>query len=186
MTFRSFIHKKIMNWFDIMAVRLYPRPSTLFIKNHFQDKELAGAEVGVYEGSNAESVLKTLKISKLYLIDPYINDYNWRGNNLNEAKITAFQKLNNYPVEFIYKKSYEANVSELDFVYIDANHSYESVKKDIEIYWNKIKSGGVLAGHDFIDNPHENTLGVIKAVIEFAVKNNLQLYVSNSDWWVVK
>lgn len=35
-----------------------------------------------------------------------------------------------------------------DAVFIDGNHSYEYVKKDLENYWSKIKDGGIIALHD--------------------------------------
>jgi spermidine synthase len=35
-----------------------------------------------------------------------------------------------------------------DAVFIDGNHSYEYVKKDLENYWPKVKSGGIVALHD--------------------------------------
>lgn len=37
----------------------------------------------------------------------------------------------------------------LDFVFIDANHSYEHVKADIQAWQPKIKVGGMLSGHDY-------------------------------------
>ena len=51
-----------------------------------------------------------------------------------------------------------------DLIFIDADHSYESVKKDIEKYSPKLKVGGLLTGHD-IDYP-----GVNRAVTE-VIKN---------------
>jgi hypothetical protein len=39
----------------------------------------------------------------------------------------------------------------LDFVYIDANHAYDFVKQDIELWYPKVKKGGYLWGHDYID-----------------------------------
>ncbi len=44
-------------------------------------------------------------------------------------------------------KLYEDN--SLDFVFIDANHNYEFVKKDIEAWLPKIKKGGYIGGHDY-------------------------------------
>jgi len=37
----------------------------------------------------------------------------------------------------------------LDFVFIDADHSYKEVKKDILAWMPKIKNGGILSGHDY-------------------------------------
>lgn len=50
----------------------------------------------------------------------------------------------------------------LDFVFIDAGHDYTSVKKDIDAWLPKVKSGGILAGHDFMNEYP----GIIQAVIE--------------------
>ena len=36
----------------------------------------------------------------------------------------------------------------LDLVFIDADHRYKSIKRDIEIWWPKLKVGGVMCGHD--------------------------------------
>lgn len=38
----------------------------------------------------------------------------------------------------------------VDFVFVDADHQYESVKKDIMAWYPKIKHGGIIAGHDYI------------------------------------
>lgn len=40
----------------------------------------------------------------------------------------------------------------LDFVYIDAQHDYEHVKADIQAWLPKLKSTGILAGHDYCDD----------------------------------
>lgn len=64
----------------------------------------------------------------------------------------------------------------LDFVYIDGAHDYESVRADIEAWWPKLAPGGVLAGHDFDDQPiHE---GVKRAVVEFAERVDRTVYLT--------
>ena len=50
----------------------------------------------------------------------------------------------------------------LDAVFIDADHSYEAVKMDIENWMPKVRKGGILAGHDY----NSAWPGVIKAVNE--------------------
>ena len=54
-----------------------------------------------------------------------------------------------------------ANAS-LDVVFIDLDHSYESVKEDIKLWLPKVKKGGYIAGDDY----HEHWPGVIQAVDE--------------------
>lgn len=71
--------------------------------------------------------------------------------------------------------NYEDN--SLDFVFIDAAHDYESVKKDITAWYPKVKKGGTIAGHDYNNN-------VQKAVDEFF--KNLSLEVRETEMcWVV-
>ena len=50
-----------------------------------------------------------------------------------------------------------------DFIFIDANHSYESVKEDSTVWLPKAKPGGIIAGHDYFTRVHP---GVKKAVDE--------------------
>lgn len=91
--------------------------------------------------------------------------------------------MSNY--EFVTKTSKDAiNIipNELDFVYIDGNHDYEYVKEDINIWYSKVKEGGIIGGNDF-DAGH---FGVVRAVLEFVEKNNLTLYGDIFDWWIIK
>jgi hypothetical protein len=37
----------------------------------------------------------------------------------------------------------------LDAVYIDGYHFYKAVLEDIDVWYPKIKKGGILCGHDF-------------------------------------
>ncbi len=56
-----------------------------------------------------------------------------------------------------------------DFVFIDAQHQYEGAKQDFEAWWPKVRSGGILAGHDYLDGIiPEGNCGVKSAVDEFA------------------
>lgn len=72
------------------------------------------------------------------------------------------------------------------FVYIDASHEYEDVANDLRAWWPILEEGGMLAGHDF-DDSHP---GVIRAVTEFAVANDLRVRLTSRDslpsWYVYK
>ncbi len=57
----------------------------------------------------------------------------------------------------------------LDFVYLDAMHDYDNVKKDIEAWLPKIKKGGWIGGHDFVSRARKELPefpGVVQAVNE--------------------
>jgi cephalosporin hydroxylase len=56
----------------------------------------------------------------------------------------------------------------LDFVYLDADHSYEGVMKDLEAWRPKVRPGGMLCGHDYLDAViEEGNFGVKTAVNKF-------------------
>jgi len=78
----------------------------------------------------------------------------------------------------------EVEDKSVDFVYIDGNHKYPFVKRDIELYYPLVRSGGVLGGHDFDGGSYN----VVRAVSEFVDEHGLRLNGSDTDcdWWVVK
>ena len=73
--------------------------------------------------------------------------------------------------------------SSLDFVFIDADHSYQSVKNDLHAWFPKLNNRGVFAGHDYGDP----TNGVKQAVdeffgdINFYVEQRKHIWVVNMD-----
>jgi hypothetical protein len=67
----------------------------------------------------------------------------------------------------------------LDWVHIDADHSYAACKADIEAWAPKVKIGGVVAGHDYTDmNSATTVFGVKQAVNEYIQRNNYSLRLS--------
>lgn len=64
-----------------------------------------------------------------------------------------------------------------DMVFIDGDHSYESVKADIEAWMPKVKEGGVLCGHDYSAS-HE---GLKQAVNELLP--NIKIMPHSSMWY---
>jgi len=68
----------------------------------------------------------------------------------------------------------------LDFVFIDADHSYNAVRLDIDVWLPKVKVGGILAGHDYSLSADWSRKGVIKAVTETFGENCERI---GSVWW---
>lgn len=165
------------------------RNSIRYIYENYKN-ELIGVEIGVQKGVNAQDILKKLNIKNIYLIDPWKEtgkDVNQKFMDL--AYKSTLKRLEKYKGKFEIIKDFSYNCvdkipNNLDFVYIDGSHFYEDVKVDIENYWNKIRNGGILCGHDFSSCEHNQ--GVTKAVTEFAHNNNLKLYVESPDWWIKK
>lgn len=164
---------------------------------------LIGAEIGIYLGRHASFYLRELDIKYVFLVDPYTGYKNYSPTkvgliNLIEAEKIAHTKLRDYgkKVKWIREESAEAAElianDSLDFVYIDANHAYESVVEDIFLYYPKMKKDGLFSGHDY------DYEGVKRAVDEFVDKQNSKLHIEDMgpgqfggkgmkyDWWIWK
>ena len=66
-----------------------------------------------------------------------------------------------------------------DVIFLDADHSYEAVKQDIEAWYPKVRPGGVLCGHDY--NP-DTYPGVKRAVHEMF--RGWDIFVYDTVWMV--
>jgi predicted O-methyltransferase YrrM len=75
------------------------------------------------------------------------------------------------------KAAYDYADGSLDFVYIDAAHDFESVKRDIDAWLPKVKNGGILAGDDYIPSWQ----GVIDAVNEKLGRDTIEL-IPYAQW----
>ena len=76
-----------------------------------------------------------------------------------------------------------------DFVYIDADHTYEGCLRDIIDWYPKVKRGGFLIGDDYrVKSIQGVKFGVIEAVNEFTRKNKLGFFLgmARKNWGVVK
>ena len=73
----------------------------------------------------------------------------------------------------------------LDFVFIDAGHSYVDVLNDIKAWFPKIKKGGIIAGHDYVDD--EDVKRAVNVMFPdiinvMIIKSSTQLW---GDCWMV-
>jgi hypothetical protein len=166
------------------ALNLSPRPATIAMKKTGK-KNIVAVEVGVFYGDNARSILRTLDIEHLYLIDPY-KTYTCGGFEVKmDSKILKEAKKKLKPwedkISWVHKYSDIAihEIPDADFIYLDANHDYDFIKKDLQRYYKKMKSGGVFCGHDM----KVQHLGTIRAVVEFTNECGLELHAEPDDWW---
>jgi predicted O-methyltransferase YrrM len=140
-----------------------------------------GAEVGVHAGYYSRVLLDFIPGLTLYMVDSW---------SLHEGRRRAYEEVMEifpklYPNAIICKGD-SISLAEtipdesLDFVFIDADHSYQAVKKDIEAWFPKVKKGGIVSGHDYYQS-RSGQLGVIKAVDEFVAKHKYTLQLTEWD-----
>lgn len=177
-----------VRFLSILRDRFLPRPfEAIALKGKHN---LKGIEIGVYKGDHALSLFRYADVQKLLLVDPYKAYTDYNQQEMDEAKRIAKRRLRRKPVTWMLDDS--DNVSKnliqygWDFVYIDGNHDYINVSRDIDCWWDFVKSGGIFGGHDFFNGSCAEHDGVIQAVTEYVVKNKLKLYVQSPDWWIIK
>lgn len=118
-----------------------------------------GAEIGVRHGETAEYLLKQNPGLRLILVDPYLPyidlEHTYTQAEQDGIKIGALTRLQPFAdkVTWRYLPSLEAAKlafpGSLDFVFIDAKHTYAAALSDIMGWHEKVRKGGVLCGHDY-------------------------------------
>lgn len=157
-----------------------------------------GCEVGVFTGEFSDRILKWGKPRELYLVDPwkffeeegYFGDkpsakYQQAAQDERYRRVTTrfARAIAAGQVRVVRKTSVDAAADFpdgfFDYVYIDANHAYEHVKTDLEAYYPKLKSGGLLCGDDF------HLEGVQRAVGEFVAARGLKIDDTRNRQFVI-
>lgn len=155
-----------------------------------------GIEIGVAEGNFSEILLSTSNLKELYMVDAWQNfgDKYVDINNVSDREqLSRYLKVVHRMKKFgnratVLRGDCNAMVEHFmdnvfDFVYLDADHSYEFVKKNLNDWYPKVKVGGIFAGHDYLDGKDlaGTVFGVKSAVDEFVEENNVKLYVTTDD-----
>jgi hypothetical protein len=135
--------------------------------------DLVGAEIGICLGVTGELILKDkdTNIKTYYAVDNYPTYIDWNDlpittERQERIKLNAYDRLFPYgEVAFVYEdsKTFAESIGDesLDFIFIDADHTYEGALRDFKQFWPKVKKGGIFSGHDL------NIPTVNKAIREF-------------------
>lgn len=169
-----------------------------------------GVEIGVLRGDYSKMILEEWKGGTLYLVDTWrhISEYidmNGREDQYHyDCMIETARNIKQYQnrAHMIRMGSVDAATlfpdEYFDFIYIDADHSYEAVKQDLKVWWPKIKKGGIFSGDDFIpedgdiwlvnnsdgSSEYAGKFGVRQAVTEFSNEHGLKIYSTvDEPYW---
>jgi len=120
-----------------------------------------GVEVGVYKGE----YLKTLADTGMTMfgVDPWglYPDYPRTDSRFLKRQQFVFEHAREYlkdhtNVTLIRKISMDAVLSfpvdSIDFVYIDGNHKFKHMAEDLYEWAKRVKSGGIISGHDYYNS----------------------------------
>lgn len=153
-------------------------------------------EIGVGHGRTSKKILKKCSGVKTYwAVDRWIHyisgdrykrysDDDWELMYTNVCNLTKwFPSLRVLRMESV-KAARLFPSNYFDLLFIDADHSYESVKVDTTVWMPKVKIGGLFCGHDYADSRENGTYrkkyrGVVQAVDEIVGRENLMLLSGN-------
>ena len=162
-----------------------------------------GAEVGVWRGDFSAQILERARPSKLYLIDPWVRQLD------DVHKHAVYGIESDHDVDAIYQSvasrfSEEVRLGQVsilrtfsaealqrfpdnyfDFVYIDGDHDYRSVRQDCFVAFDKVKPGGLICGDDYTTDGWWGR-GVVHAFHELLAERATLLKYVREDQIVVQ
>ena len=124
-----------------------------------------GVELGVKKGEFSQEILSRWpSCSKYVLVDLWTPQVNYKDlANVDQKTHDSFleksrENLRPFQNKLEVCRNYTSVCVHLypdnffDFVYVDARHDYKGVLQDLQLWWPKLKPGGVLGGHDYVTN----------------------------------
>lgn len=187
-----------MSWIDVVNkecswIRIYYGVLANLIKEKgYKDV----VEIGVAYGGHADDILSNTEC-KYTGIDPYQASYDPKdffdrdvhrimgGRDKQKSMNLLYERVLDRLSRFgdrcniIRRKSWDAALflddEAYDVVFIDGNHQYDPVKTDINLFWPKVRKGGMMVGDDY------EWPDVKRAVQEFASQNGLEVKRMKND-----
>jgi len=149
-------------------------------------------EIGVWKGDFSKQIWNISNPNLLVLVDSWTFDVKVRGcapqvsgqeplnqNFFDQAKKETFNKFENIQnVHILNLNSLDASLkyedNYFDYIYIDAEHTYQAVTKDLEFWYPKLKKNGILFGDDYYWREEDDTFSLHKAYQEFIRKKHIK------------
>ena len=157
----------------------FPQPSPIRIRGFTRDGLAGlfhtlgfkkGVEVGVKRGEFSKIMCQANPGLELFCVDPWAaydedGHHKLSESGSNRIYLKAKRTLKEFNAILIRKPSIEGALDvadeSLDFCYIDANHTFDFVMQDIIVWSKKVRTGGIVAGHDYF---RFRNAGVVPAV----------------------
>ena len=166
---------------------IYRAPKAKLLK--LMPKNSICAEIGVWKGDFSKRILNTVKPKKLYLIDPWFFNTEYKnamyGGSVEKSQkdmdeiyksilINFRKEINQEKIE-VFRNKFEDLLDKFpdnyfDWIYIDGDHTYNAVVKDLDNVTKKVKEGGLITGDDYTTGGWWKG-GVKKAVDEYIVNH---------------
>lgn len=163
-----------------------------------------GAEIGVFRGHFSEMMLELLKPKRMYLVDPWTKSGETYGDwgeytnfgtlETSAARDEAIMRARRAcgaditVIEDFFPASKDGIVDRLDWVYLDASHSYEGTLRELVNLPEHLSDDAVIAGDDWRVDPQHKHFGVFSAVNDFVRQSdwNIVACAPGSGQWVIR
>jgi len=161
-------------------------------------------EIGVFGGVSILSIVDMCikNNNVIYGIDPWnkLTSFNGEKKDDDETKLLQdrLEEVYKHLKNIITKYGYEENIKlikgfsydkwvldqfsdeSIDLLFIDGEHTYDSVARDLELWHPKVKPNGAIAGHDWKWN------GIQLAVKDYCEKRNYKVKAKNDIWKIIR
>lgn len=142
-------------------------------------------EIGVSEGFFTEEILAVVEPKKLHMVDPWESEPHIHHYEKVRAKFK--DRIESGQVEIHRGKSQDLSHQfpdkYFDWIYIDGNHSYKSVRSDLELYYPKVKRYGFITGDDY--SLFKKRKGLRDAVAEASEKHHMRLILIKNNQYIL-
>jgi hypothetical protein len=165
-----------------------------------------GAEIGVHHGDFSQVILDVAAPVQLHLIDPWRHESSaiyqdaWYGGQAERGQVEMDERyagvLDRFAASIaaqrviIHRGQSDEVIAalpddSLDWVYIDGNHLYEFVAKDLALSLRKVRRGGLISGDDYVEGGWWKG-GVKRAVDEFITTASVRVLLIANEQYVLK
>jgi hypothetical protein len=151
-------------------------------------------EIGIAGGHFTKQIVATVRgLESLHCIDPWKHFETGYEDACNLSQAEQDERYRQFckDVEDDYRiipvraMSHDAaaitDPDTIDFIYLDANHSFDAVMRDLTCWWPNLKSGGIFAGHDYLKGNGKG-YAVRDAVDAFASERGIKVHQTMHEY----
>lgn len=146
-------------------------------------------EIGTARGGTLYAWARYLgSVSKIISLDLPHGEF---GGGYSKKKAEFFQNFSDKELRCVRKDSHKESTfeevkeelagDEIDFLFIDGDHTYEGVKQDFEMYKPLVAENGIIAFHDIVDHPNEPECNVDRFWSEIKEKYEVREIIGSDD-----
>jgi len=187
-------YKKINGWLSQNeAIGLYNIAKLL-------PKKSIVVEIGSWQGKSTFCILSGLNSGTVYAIDPFNasagTDIQSENEYIEKAKdidlLTTFKRnvkrhirAGKVEIKQGYSNQFHNEFEQINFLFIDGDHSIKGCTEDYNLYAHKVVKGGFIAFHDYYEDRLD--LGSTYVINEVILKENLFTFFGRQDsLWIAR